>query len=195
MRGGGGGSQDPIVPRHSSCGGSRACPYAILKGLTRIGILSDTHGFLDEAIFEHFRECGEIWHAGDIGSLEVLDRLKEFKPLCAVYGNIDDSRMRREVPLDLHWTVEGISVFMTHIGTQPRVRSELRVRTPGLFVCGHSHVLSVSKDAAGCIHINPGACGRQGFHETRTIVRLAIDAGRIFDVEAIVLGPRSSKQK
>ena len=122
----------------------------------QIGLLSDTHGFLDEAIFHHFAECDEVWHAGDFGSLEILNRLRDFKLLRGVYGNIDDALLRTEVPRDLAWECEGVSVYMTHIGGSGG--KELKGLRPGLFICGHSHILKVMGDPAlGLLHRNRAA--------------------------------------
>jgi putative phosphoesterase len=165
-----------------------------------IGLMSDTHGVLDERVFEHFAACDEVWHAGDFGSLEVVDRLRAFKPLRGVYGNIDDARIRAEMPEDLRFTCAGVPVFMTHIGGYPgryapRVRKILQADPPrgGLFVCGHSHILKVMPDRAlGFLHINPGACGNEGWHRVKTLVRIRLDAGTIQGVEVIELGPRGT---
>lgn len=165
-----------------------------------IGLMSDTHGVLDERIFEHFAACDEVWHAGDFGSLEVVDRLRAFKPLRGVYGNIDDARIRAEMPEDLRFTCAGVPVFMTHIGGYPgkyapRVRKILQADPPrgGLFVCGHSHILKVMPDRAlDFLHINPGACGNEGWHRVKTLVRVRLDEGTIQGVEVIELGPRGT---
>lgn len=165
----------------------------------RIGLLSDTHGTLDAAIFEHFSECDEVWHAGDLGSVEVLDHLKQFKPTRAVYGNVDGAELRAELPLDLSWDCAGLSVFMTHIGGypgryDPRVKKELAKLRPGLFICGHSHILKVMRDPAlGLLHMNPGACGHYGWHIVRTLLRFSVESGKISNVEAIELGPRGRR--
>lgn len=165
-----------------------------------IGLMSDTHGVLDERVFEHFAACDEVWHAGDFGSLEVVDRLRAFKPLRGVYGNIDDARIRAEMPEDLRFACAGVPVFMTHIGGYPgryapRVRKILQADPPrgGLFVCGHSHILKVMPDRAlGFLHINPGACGNEGWHRVKTLVRIRLDEGTIQGVEVIELGPRGT---
>lgn len=165
-----------------------------------IGLMSDTHGVLDERIFEHFAACDEVWHAGDFGSLEVVDRLRAFKPLRGVYGNIDDARIRAEMPEDLRFTCAGVPVFMTHIGGYPgkyapRVRKILQADPPrgGLFVCGHSHILKVMPDRAlDFLHINPGACGNEGWHRVKTLVRVRLGEGTIQGVEVIELGPRGT---
>jgi len=162
----------------------------------RIGLLSDTHGFLDEAVFSYFAGCDELWHAGDFGTLEVLDRLKQFKPIRGVYGNVDGAGIRSELEKDLNWDCDGVRVYMTHIGGypgryDPKARRELMRQKPGLFVCGHSHILRVMRDPAlGLIHMNPGACGHNGWHNVRTLLRFSIEAGKIFNIEAIELGLR-----
>lgn len=164
----------------------------------KIGLLSDTHSFLDEKIFHYFDQCDEVWHAGDFGSLELLERLRAFKPLRGVYGNIDDRRIQAEVPLDLRFECAGVPVFMTHIGGYPgryapRVRKILQDDPPrgGLFISGHSHILKVMPDKAlGFLHINPGACGQEGWHQIRTIVRFTLDEGKTGDLEVIELGRR-----
>ena len=135
--------------------------------MTRVGLLSDTHSFLDEKVFQYFAECDEVWHAGDFGSLETLQKLQAFKPLRGVYGNIDGHEIRIEMPLDLRFECDGVPVFMTHIGGypgryEPRVRKILQEQPPvnGLFISGHSHILKVIPDKTlGFLHINPGACG------------------------------------
>ena len=164
----------------------------------RIGLLSDTHSFLDERIFEHFAECDEVWHAGDFGSLELLERLRAFKPLRGVYGNIDGADIRLEVPLDVRFECAGLSVLMTHIGGypgryEPRVRQLLQDDPPvgGLFISGHSHILKVMPDRKlDFLHINPGACGNYGWHKVKTLVRFTVEAGRISELQVIELGSR-----
>lgn len=164
--------------------------------MKRIGLISDTHSTLDETVFDYFEECDEIWHAGDIGHPLVADRLAAFRPLRAVYGNIDEPSLRHRFPEDLRFELEGVSVFMTHIGGYPgrysqRVRELLRAQPPGLFICGHSHILKVMPDKKlGLLHINPGAAGYQGFHKVRTIVRFSLEAGRIGELQVVELGPR-----
>ncbi|MCB0551153.1 MAG: metallophosphoesterase family protein [Phaeodactylibacter sp.] len=164
--------------------------------MKRIGLLSDTHSHLDESIFRYFEECDEIWHAGDIGDEEVASRLEAFRPLRAVYGNIDDAAMRRRFPEDLRFECEGVDVFMTHIGGYPgrysqRVREIIRQNPPRLFICGHSHILKVMPDKKyGLLHINPGAAGLQGFHKVRTIVRFTLDEGDIRGLQVVELGGR-----
>lgn len=166
--------------------------------MLRIGLLSDTHGDLPDAVFQHFSQCDEIWHAGDIGTMEVLEALEAFKPTRAVYGNIDGATIRAATAEDLFWECAGLKVMMTHIGGypgryQPRVRNLLAEYQPGLYICGHSHILKVVPDKKrGLLHINPGAAGKQGFHQVRTLVRFAVADGRIQDLEVIELGKRSA---
>lgn len=166
--------------------------------MTRIGLISDTHGWLDERVFHHFGACDEIWHAGDIGSLEVLEKLRAFKPVKAVYGNIDDNRLRQECPENLRWNCEDVDVWITHIGGRPGnyampVRNKLKVNPPDLFICGHSHLCLVKMDQSiTCLYMNPGAAGRHGFHHIRTLLRFTIDKKKIGNLEVIELGLRSS---
>lgn len=162
----------------------------------RIGLLSDSHGFIDEAIFDHFKDCDEILHAGDFGPVAVYDQLCAFKPVRAVFGNIDGATVRACMPRDLHWDCEGLNVYMTHIGGYPgayqkHARAEILEHHPGLFICGHSHILKVMRDPAlSLVHLNPGACGHIGWHTTRTILRFTISQGKLSDMEAIELGKR-----
>jgi putative phosphoesterase len=162
----------------------------------RIGVLSDTHGFLDEAVFTWFADCDELWHAGDFGSLEVLERLRQFRPTRAVYGNVDGADLRAELPSDLHWSCESVPVYMTHIGGHPgrydrKAKKELIARRPRLFICGHSHVLRVVRDPdLDLLYMNPGACGHQGWHLVRTLLRFTVASGQISAAEVIELGPR-----
>jgi putative phosphoesterase len=165
----------------------------------RIGLLSDTHGFLDPAVFEYFAECDEIWHAGDFGSIEVLTDLQTFKPLRGVSGNVDGAEIRMEVPEDSTWDCEGVRVYMTHIGGYPgnydrRAKRELERLRPDVFICGHSHILRVMRDQdLKLLHMNPGACGHNGWHKMRTVLRFGIEQGKISSVEAIELGTRGRK--
>ena len=164
--------------------------------MTRILLLSDTHGHVDERILSYASEADEVWHAGDIGSLEVTDALQALKPLRAVYGNIDDDKTRREFPLDNRFNCEGVAVWITHIGGYPgsyqkRVQEELDRKAPKLFICGHSHILKVQYDKRfKMLHMNPGACGVSGFHQVRTMLRFTVDGTEIKDLEVIELGKR-----
>ncbi len=162
----------------------------------RVGLLSDTHSHLDEVIRTHLASCDEIWHAGDIGSASVTDTLAQWKPLRAVYGNIDDAKMRLIFPEDNIFTVEGVKVLITHIGGYPghyvpRVRQLLHAERPKLYICGHSHILKVMPDKQlGLLHMNPGAAGVHGFHHVRTLLRFTIAQGTIKDLEVVELGKR-----
>lgn len=164
--------------------------------MTKILLLSDTHGHMDDRILAYAGEADEVWHAGDIGSLEVTDALRALKPVRAVYGNIDGAPVRREFPLDNRFACEGVQVWITHIGGYPgryerRVREALLVKPPKLFICGHSHILKVQYDKRfDLLHMNPGACGKAGFHQVRTMLRFAIDGDQIRDLEVIELGKR-----
>ncbi|MBX2877200.1 MAG: metallophosphatase family protein [Saprospiraceae bacterium] len=168
--------------------------------MTRIGLISDTHSHLEEKVFDHFAECDEIWHAGDIGAIEVADRLAAFKPFRAVYGNIDDAVVRRTYPLDLHFTCEEVKIWLTHIGGYPgrykkRVKDQLSELNPDLFICGHSHILKVMPDPKhNLLHINPGAAGVHGFHQVKTLIRFTIDGKQIKDLEVIEMGRRGALQ-
>jgi uncharacterized protein len=167
-----------------------------LKHMTRIGLISDTHNFLDEAVFRHFEQCNEIWHAGDFGTSSISDQLKAFKPLKGVFGNIDGYDIRSQFPEKLRWRCEDVEVFMTHIGGYPgkyaaTVKDEFKASAPQLFICGHSHILKIMYDNKfHCLHINPGAAGNQGWHQVRTLVRFSIDGKDIKDCEVIELGKR-----
>ena len=163
--------------------------------MTRIGLLSDTHSYLDSKIFTHFDTCDEIWHAGDVGDLTIMEQLKAFRPLRIVSGNID--RETSDLPGNQRFTLEGLDIWMTHIGGtppkyNPAVRPNLQLSPPDIFVCGHSHILKVARDPKinNLLFINPGASGKHGFHRVRTAVRFALDAGRVTNMEVIELGSR-----
>lgn len=164
--------------------------------MVKIGLLSDTHAYWDERYLQYFELCDEIWHAGDIGSLEVAQKLAAFRPFRAVYGNIDGQDIRRLYPQTLRFTVEGAEVLMKHIGGypgkyDPSIRSSILVHPPKLFVSGHSHILKVKYDKTlDLLHINPGAAGISGFHKVRTLVRFVIDSGTFRDLEVIELADR-----
>lgn len=167
----------------------------------RILLLSDTHGHMDDTILQYVREADAVWHAGDIGTSAVTDALSAIRPLKAVYGNIDGRDIRMQFPLDNRFTVEGIDVWITHIGGypghyQPRVRNILRQSPPNLFICGHSHILKVMRDPAfNMLCMNPGAAGVQGFHKMRTMIRFTVEGGKILQPEVIELGLRGSLKK
>ncbi len=161
--------------------------------MKRIGLLSDTHGYWDERYLKYFDPCDEIWHAGDIGSQEVADRLAAFRPLRAVYGNIDGQDLRLRFPEINRFQLEGADVLMKHIGGypgkyDPSVRQILHTQPPQLFISGHSHILKVKYDPKlHLLHINPGAAGKYGFHKVRTLVRFSIADGNFSDLEVIEL--------
>ncbi len=164
--------------------------------MKRIGLISDTHHWLDEAVFKHFADCDEIWHAGDIGTITVAESLAAFKPLRAVYGNIDGQDIRSQYPEYLHFNCELVPVLMIHIGGyppkyNPRSRELIKQLKPGLFICGHSHILKIMfDDQQQCLHINPGAAGKQGWHKVRTLVKLDIDGQQMRNCQVIELGNR-----
>jgi putative phosphoesterase len=159
--------------------------------VTKILLLSDTHSYLDDTMLKHVAKADEVWHAGDIGNLEVTDAIKKLKPLRAVYGNIDNAEARSEFPLDLRFTCEGVSVWITHIGGypgryNPRIREAIRLNPPRLFITGHSHILKVMNDKKlKLLHMNPGAIGKHGFHQVRTMLRFEIEGKEIKNLEVI----------
>lgn len=162
----------------------------------RIGLISDTHGYCDPRLKQYFYEVDEIWHAGDIGDTNVIRELENWKPVRAVYGNIDDSATREIYPEDLWLEIEGVSVWITHIAGRPphylpRIRKELGRRTPAVLICGHSHSCQAHRDErTGLIYLNPGAAGNQGFHRTKTIMRFTLAKKKFSDLEVIELGAR-----
>lgn len=161
-----------------------------------VGILSDTHGLLDERILEHFQEVDEIWHAGDIGSWEVYEQLCAFKPTRAVYGNCDYGDLKNNLPEYYRFRIEQVDVVLTHIGGYPRhynpqIVRRLYANPPQLFVCGHSHILKVQYDKSlQMLCLNPGAAGKYGIHTIQTLLRLRIEEERISDLEVIELERR-----
>lgn len=164
--------------------------------MKRIGILSDTHSFWDDKYVQYFTGCDEIWHAGDIGTEDVIDRLEQIAPVRAVYGNCDGGMLRRRFKEVALFSIEGVKVLMTHIGGYPGkyapgIKALLLKETPNLMVCGHSHILKVIPDGMlNLLHINPGAAGKQGWQVVRTLVKITIDEGTIKDCEVIELGNR-----
>ncbi|HEU4472337.1 MAG TPA: metallophosphoesterase family protein [Flavisolibacter sp.] len=166
--------------------------------MTRIGLISDTHGYLDDAVFRHFSACQEIWHAGDFGTAALAQRLaaESGLPLRGVFGNIDGNDVRSLYPLKQIWNCEEVTVYMTHIGGYPNryapgIRQELISHKAGLFISGHSHILKIMYDKGlNCLHMNPGAAGNQGWHKVRTLIRFSIDGNNIRDCEVIELGGR-----
>ena len=163
--------------------------------MTRIGLISDTHGFLDETVFEHFKDCHEIWHGGDFGNIEMANGLAAQSGLIirGVYGNIDGNDIRAIYPEKLHFTCEKVNVFIQHIGGYPNryapgVKNEIIDHQSKLFISGHSHILKVMYDEKlNCLHMNPGAAGKQGWHKVRTVIRFVIDGSEMKDCEVIEL--------
>ena len=175
--------------------------------MTRIGLISDTHGYLDENVFSHFKNCDEIWHAGDFGSIEIADRIRAGQEehggqtgrqtvFRGVYGNIDGNDIRTVFPEQLVFMCEEVKVMMRHIGGSPprynpETKKELLLNQPQLFISGHSHILKVMFDPTiNCLHMNPGAAGKHGWHKMRTIIRFVIDGKNMRDCEVIELGKR-----
>lgn len=164
--------------------------------MTRIGLISDTHSYLDPPIFEHFKNCDEIWHAGDFGNAAIAEELYTFKPLRGVYGNIDGYDIKSVYPEQLVFMCEEVKVLMRHIGGyppkyNPETKKELLIHKPQLFISGHSHILKIMyDDKLNCLYMNPGAAGKHGWHKTRTLIRFSIDKTNILDCEVIELGSR-----
>ena len=163
----------------------------------KIGLISDTHGYLDERVLHHFAQCDEIWHAGDVGDQSVIDQLKQIAPVRVVFGNIDGQEIRNKYPEIDQFYCAGIAVFMIHIGGKPPkyakgVLSLLKKHKPRLFICGHSHILKIMPDKAldNMIYLNPGAAGNQGFHKMKTIVRFEVNKSELKNLEVIELGLR-----
>ena len=164
--------------------------------MKKILLLSDTHSHIDETILKYVDQADEVWHAGDIGDLVVTDTIKKLKPLRAVYGNIDDDKARMEFPLNNRFICEGVDVWITHIGGYPgkynqAIRNEITLNPPKLFICGHSHILKVMFDKKlNLLHMNPGAVGKSGFHDVRTMLRFVIDGDAIKNLEIIEIEKR-----
>jgi uncharacterized protein len=165
----------------------------------KIGLLSDTHGHLDPKIFTYFKECDEVWHAGDIGDISLIEELEQFKPIRGVFGNIDDKTIQSRFPEDLRFTCDEVVVWITHIGGSPpnynsRVKKLLKEKAPDLFICGHSHILRIKRDINynNMLYLNPGAAGNQGFHKIKTLVRFEITGKKIDQMEVIELGKRGA---
>lgn len=162
--------------------------------MLRIGLLSDTHNYLDPALSKYLDSCDQVWHAGDIGTVSICQELEKIKPLTAVYGNIDGQDIRKIYPKHQQFNCEQVKVLMTHIGGYPEKYSKealalIQATAPQLFICGHSHILKVMFDKKyNLLHINPGAAGMQGFHHIKTMVRFTIDKKDIKNLEVIELG-------
>lgn len=161
--------------------------------MKKIGLLSDTHAYWDDRYLKHFADCDEVWHAGDIGSLEIIQKFREAKVFRAVFGNADGQEVRQACSKDLRFTTEGVDVWITHIGGYPgryapEIMPRILAHPPKLFICGHSHILKVKYDKTlQLLHINPGAAGKQGWHQVRTLVRFVLEEGNIRDLEVIEL--------
>lgn len=157
----------------------------------KILLLSDTHSYIDEKILKYAAEADEVWHAGDIGDLKVTDELSKVSKLRAVYGNIDATDIRREFPLNNRFIIDGIDVWITHIGGypgkySPQIKDEIYKNPPNLFICGHSHILKVMPDKRlNLLHMNSGAVGQHGFHQVRTMLRFEINRSKIENLEVI----------
>lgn len=168
-------------------------PFSYFRKVIRIGLLSDTHGHLEERVLNFFKDCDEVWHAGDIGTIELLEELEAFKKTRAVWGNIDGHVLRSACPEHQKFTLKGLRVWITHIGGYPgrydiRVREEIRRNPPDLFICGHSHILKVMPDKKlNLLHMNPGAAGLSGFHQKRTALRFCIEGGKPTNLEVLEL--------
>jgi len=165
--------------------------------LKRIGLLSDTHSYIDDRIIEFLQSCDEIWHAGDIGTIELLSALEKMKPVKAVFGNIDGQPLRSALPEIQRFMCEETDVLIKHIGGYPdhydrSISEVIKINPPDLFISGHSHILKVIYDKKyQLLHINPGAAGKYGLHKIRTLIRFSIEVKKITDLEVIELGNRS----
>lgn len=164
--------------------------------MTKILLLSDSHSYLDDRILEYAKNADEIWHAGDFGNFDVVEKLEKIKPLKGVYGNIDDAKVRAEFPEVNRFFCENVEVLMIHIGGypgrySPLAKKEIAEKAPKLFISGHSHILkAMFDDKNQLLHLNPGAVGKQGWHKMRTMMRFVIDGAEIKDLEVIELGPK-----
>lgn len=164
--------------------------------MTRIGLISDTHGYMDEKIEQHLGATDEIWHAGDIGENNVLERLRSIKPTFAVFGNIETPTKQKELPETILREVDGLKFMMIHIAGKPGryakgISSLLKTNQPDVLICGHSHILKVERDTKhNLIFINPGAAGQQGFHKKSTLLRFSVVKGSLKNMEVIELGLR-----
>lgn len=165
--------------------------------MQKILLLSDTHGVIDQKILKYVSQADQVWHAGDIGNIEVTDAIKALKPLKAVYGNIDGVTIRSEFPENNRFKCEDVDVWITHIGGypnhySPKILEEIKANPPKLFICGHSHILKVQWDKKlNLLHINPGAAGKYGIHQVRTMLRFVIDKDKIKELEIIELEKRT----
>ena len=165
--------------------------------MKKIGLMSDTHSYLDPQIFEVFKDCDEIWHAGDIGTAELAQQIANFKPLKAVFGNIDNKAIQLLYPEHLYFELEEVGVLMIHIaGSLPRYNTKTKalidLYRPHLLICGHSHILKVQPDHVNnCLYINSGACGVEGWHKVKTVLRFELAEGHLQNMEAVEMGERA----
>jgi len=170
--------------------------FNLKENMKNILLLSDTHGYIDDIILKYVEQADEVWHAGDIGDLIVTDTIKTIKQLRGVYGNIDDINAKMEFPLHNRFMCEDVDVWMTHIGGypgkyNPNIKDEMKANPPKLFICGHSHILKVMFDKKNnLLFMNPGAAGKSGFHQMRTMLRFVIDGEKIKDLEIIEIGKK-----
>jgi putative phosphoesterase len=165
----------------------------------KIGLISDTHGYLDPNVIPYFEVCDEIWHAGDVGNVAVIESLEAIKPTYGVFGNVDGQDIRMRFPKDLWLNRSGFKILITHIAGRPgrynsRVKTLLASSTPHMLICGHSHILKIMRDPdySNMLYINPGAAGKHGFHHVKTIVRFTLDHGKVSNLEVIEMGKRGT---
>lgn len=165
--------------------------------MTHIGLISDTHGYLDEQVFEHFKDCDEIWHAGDVGAVKIIEALQAFKPTRFVFGNIDSKEIQWQLPEHQFFTLEGFDIWMTHIGGappnyNPAIKKQFKEKIPDIFICGHSHILRVICDEKknNMLYMNPGAAGNEGFHRVKTLLKFTLDNRKMSNLGVIELGKR-----
>ena len=161
--------------------------------MKKISLLSDTHSILDERFIPHLKNSDEIWHAGDIGSLDVYDKLTKLSDVKAVYGNIDDHKIRIGLKSELFFKCEGVNIYMTHIGGYPGkyskgIKEKIEKTNPNIFICGHSHILKIMNDKKNkLLFLNPGAAGNHGIHKVKTIIKFDIDGKEIRNLKIIEL--------
>jgi putative phosphoesterase len=167
--------------------------------MTHIGLISDTHGYLDERVFEHFSDCDEVWHAGDVGSVTIIEQLRAFRPVRFVFGNIDSKEIQWQLPEHQFFTLEGFDIWMTHIGGappnyNPAVKKQFKEKIPDIFICGHSHILRVMRDEKknNMLYMNPGAAGKEGFHRVKTLLKFTLDNRKMSNLGVIELGRRGA---
>lgn len=167
--------------------------------MTKLGLISDTHSYMDDRILHHLSDCDMIWHAGDLGNASVMDKLEQTKPTQGVYGNIDGTDVRVRWPEFICQEIEGVKFLMIHIAGavetyNTKTRNLILQQKPDVLICGHSHILKVVRDKRfNLMHINPGAAGNHGFHKVRTLLKMEIENGKLVNLQVIELGPKSTK--